>query len=791
MSLTRNRSFEMASIIGTQSTDNLADTADSDAVLALGGNDTITASGGRDVVDGGAGTDRLVVNYGMATARIANNGENAIDNPTGNAADAVTFDDVESFSVTTGSGDDTIRTFVRDDISDTNNSTVISGNDFISSGDGNDQIAGGAGNDELRGGNGNDVVDGDGSLRGKFGGTLGDIEFIGDDLLFGEAGNDSLYGGNGSDILDGGTGDDELYGDRIAFRATDGSAIGGPSVQIQMSTGNDMLSGNDMLDGGEGNDILVGNAGDDTILGGIGNDTARTTVTSDGADRVDLGAGDDVVAVMANADANVSSRIRLTFTSAEIGNGLANDANTMANQDGGLAVRLQSEDYADGLVGPVSRYDDEGITFVASNESAPQVTFDVRDLVSGVSRGDLFEVVTLGTSGADVQTAVLAARPYYFNAGMGDDQVTGGAGNDFLVGGAGNDMLDGGAGNDSFLGGAGADSLTGGIGNDMLAGGTEDDTLDGGSGDDMLIGDAGSDRLSGGTGADALNGGADFDYAFYRSSTTGVDARLYDSALNSGDATGDVFTSIEGLAGSAFGDMLFGDGSVNVLSGEGGDDTMDGVGGLLDQYFGGAGTDQIYARQGADIIDGGDGIDYARYDYADTGVRAYLYDATQNFGHAALDSYVSVEGLVGSGFGDDLRGNSEINVLYGDDGDDFFIGFEGTDVLNGGADVDTFFYATAFDGGGTGDSIQDFVSGTDRIMVQGSNFGLGSQGGTAIDPTMFVAGMNATMATVQFGFDNATGEVWYDFNGTSDGGRVTLAYLQTGATLVSTDILVL
>jgi hypothetical protein len=60
-----------------------------------------------------------------------------------------------------------------------------------------------------------------------------------------------------------------------------------------------------------------------------------------------------------------------------------------------------------------------------------------------------------------------------------------------------------------------------------------------------------------------------------------------------------------------------------------------------------------------------------------------------------------------------------------------------------------------------------------------------------LDAFRFVAGANATLATVQFGYNAATREVWFDSNGTGAGGRVTLAYLQTGATMVASDIIVL
>ncbi|MBL6459468.1 calcium-binding protein [Belnapia sp. T6] len=223
---------------------------------------------------------------------------------------------------------------------------------------------------------------------------------------------------------------------------------------INAGMGNDTLMGgkdNDFLVGGAGDDWLRGGRGDDSLLGGAGNDTAVFRPSRDGADIIDLGAGDDVVMVKHGQGA----QIRLTFTSAEVGNGNANDSNTMLNQDGGLAVRFQMEDGADGLTGPVSRFDDEGISFRATGGS----TFDVRDLVAGTQRGDQFEVVQLGTMAMDVVDHSGDREAYYVNAGMGDDVVTGGSGRDFLVGGAGNDTLSGGAGQDSLLGGGGADTF--------------------------------------------------------------------------------------------------------------------------------------------------------------------------------------------------------------------------------------------------------------------------------------------------------------------------------------------
>lgn len=223
-------------------------------------------------------------------------------------------------------------------------------------------------------------------------------------------GNDTVYGGSAADFLVGGGGDD-------------------------------------LLNGRLGNDSFIGGAGNDTIFGGAGNDTAIFNIATDGMDRVNLGTGLDTVNVSGAA------QIRLTFTSAEVGNGVATDSNTMANQDGGLAVRMQAEGILDFLVGETSRFDDEGIRFVA----ASGVTFDVRDLVSGTARGDAFSVAELGTSARDVINRSSETVAYYVNAGAGDDIVLGGAGADFLVGGAGNDRLNGGTGDNTLLGGTGND----------------------------------------------------------------------------------------------------------------------------------------------------------------------------------------------------------------------------------------------------------------------------------------------------------------------------------------------
>jgi Ca2+-binding RTX toxin-like protein len=136
----------------------------------------------------------------------------------------------------------------------------------------------------------------------------------------------------------------------------------------------------------------------------------------------------------------------------------------MANQDGNLAVRVLVESASGVPRGPTSCFDDEGITFTTKGNA----TFDVRDLVSGVQRGDQFDVVGLGTSGADNLIGAIRTQAYYMNGGAGNDRLFGGFMNDFLVGGRGNDFISDRWGDNTFIGGGGDDLIFSGAGDDTV-----------------------------------------------------------------------------------------------------------------------------------------------------------------------------------------------------------------------------------------------------------------------------------------------------------------------------------
>src|SRR5262245_19463966 len=94
--------------------------------------------------------------------------------------------------------------------------------------------------------------------------------------------------------------------------------------------------------------------------------------------------------------------------------------------------------------------------------------------------------------------------------------------------------------------------------NQYISGGPFDDTLKGGQGQDVLEGRGG---------ADSLIGGFDIDTASYLHPATRVRASLANPAMNTGDAAGESYATVENLTGSHFADRLTGNENANRLTG--------------------------------------------------------------------------------------------------------------------------------------------------------------------------------------------------------------------------------
>jgi Ca2+-binding RTX toxin-like protein len=155
----------------------------------------------------------------------------------------------------------------------------------------------------------------------------------------------------------------------------------------------------------------------------------------------------------------------------------------------------------------------------------------------------------------------------------------------------------------------GAKALHGNASTNTISGLNGHDELFGYAGGDTLNGNDGDDVLDGGAGGDTLNGGNGFDTASYTSAKTELVINLTTPGLNTGDALGDSYSSIEAVRGSSFSDNITGRDTVaDTISGGAGADTIQGLGGA-DKLYGEWGSDTLFGGAGADFLDGGTGDD--------------------------------------------------------------------------------------------------------------------------------------------------------------------------------------
>ncbi|RXT52937.1 hypothetical protein B6S44_19550 [Bosea sp. Tri-44] len=406
---------------------------------------------------------------------------------------------------------------------------------------------------------------------------------------------------------------------------------------------------------------------------------------------------------------------------------------TFANPDGTHTVAHVVRNYGGSYAGTFDRTE---ITSIAEYYG-DQLRYTITDVIDPTNRAS-----TVYT------TQGFYDRVNEITTGSRDDYIIGGTGIDDIVAGDGMNYVAAGAGDDAVRGGSHADHLDGGEGND---------TLDGGAGNDYLAGGQGNDTLYGGWGADILNGGEGFDTALFYAP---VFVHLGAPELNTGDAAGDVFLSIEALVGSSGNDVLIGDNGNNSIASGNGEDVLYGLDGndVLsawgdgDKLYGGAGNDRLIGSSftlmeggdgddvlsgghgsilrggagndtlsgpfgfkileggtGADQLVGGRGFDWATYENATEAVRVSLSGAVANTGEAAGDTFSSIDGVRGSRFDDVLIGATDTAIFDGGDGDDTIVSRAGGS-LYGGRGNDTYFVSTA-----SAAVVEDQDQGYDRI----------------------------------------------------------------------------
>ncbi len=377
------------------------------------------------------------------------------------------------------------------------------------------------------------------------------------------------------------------------------------------SDGNDQINGNSLdnqLFGMRGHDHLYGGMGDDVLDGGVGLDT------------LEGGGGDDFYVLLENEDPVIEQQ--------DSGNDtvLSYQENYVLpdHVEQGVIMR----DGAANLTGNSlnnTLYAGVGDNVLDGGDGADTVSYEYGlSGNQGVSVNLAYEHQFTEVSGLDrlinIENLIGSARA---------DSLTGNELANVLQGAGGNDTLDGGSGADSLLGGGGNDiylvddsadvvSENANEGTDLVYSYLSAYTLPanvesawvGLEGDGNLTGNALDNFLYAGRGNNILDGGAGRDtvsFTYGMAVASGVVASLVDGKVSGGSGD-DTLKNIESLYGSAYADMLTGNGLANNLVGDAGNDRLMGGGGQ-DSLIGGQGNDILAGGGGLDLLIGGKGND--------------------------------------------------------------------------------------------------------------------------------------------------------------------------------------
>jgi Ca2+-binding RTX toxin-like protein len=488
----------------------------------------------------------------------------------------------------------------------------LAGDDYLTGRDGNDTLIGGVGNDEMDGAAGNDTYvlergDGLDTIRynGFYNGNVETLQFLDvtsseplvverrtDNLVisYGDADQVTIQGyfrfdysqllqikfsdgivwdkaaitSQGSSDLVGTSGPDKLYGfdgkpNQLAGLVGDDELLGG--------TGDDALdggAGNDKLVGGAGNDLLLGGTGDDQLTGNAGNDVYLFAV-GDGQDRIYYDGRDEI------RNNDTTDKVdTVQFQDVK-----STELRAVERSDFDLIISYGTSDQL--TIGNFFIDDPSYLTFVE------QVRFSDGVIWNGVASISS-HVITKGTAGDDRLSGYNNGPNQYFGL-AGNDSVHGASYNDTLDGGIGNDWLLGDDGNDTYL-------FQRGDGVDKVSD-------SGGSADTIQFRNVKSAELR------------------------TVENVSGDLVISYGDADQLTIYSYFNYSPSLIEEIKFSDGvtwdsaavhsRATLVNGTAGNDKLFGLNGKSNQLLGLEGNDLIIGGDRNDIIDGGPGLDVARF----------------------------------------------------------------------------------------------------------------------------------------------------------------------------------
>jgi Ca2+-binding RTX toxin-like protein len=791
--------------------------------------DVFTVTAGNMTFNGGAGNDVYIFNGtgSMGAGELAGGGDDEIRT---SLSSVIMSAEVERLTYT-GTGSFTGRGNAGDNII-----TGGAGNDLFIGGAGADQFIGGAGTDTV---SYEDSITSGVTVNLKTGvhtGVATGDTFSSIEVIRGSQNGDTFFSGVEANSFDGGTigggidtVDYSLSAQAVNITLTTTGVGSGQGGDAQ----GDTYINIEKIVGSAQDDVFITGAGTFTLQGGAGNDLyvingpAYQTVIET------AGGGDDEVRTSL-ASMTLSAEVeRLTYTGTGNFTGTGNASNNIITAGAGNDLLLGGAG-ADVFIGGA------GTDIVSYDDATAGVTVNLKTGVhTGTAAGDTFDGIEVIRGSKYSDTFVASANVDKFEGGNvsadnmdvvdysssstainltlssgagtgigGDAEGDSFSGIEKVIGSAyddvfnsttiGNFNLQGGAGNDLYIVNNSATAvITEAVGggddevrtNQASLGlynnverltytGTGNFTGRGNATDNIITGGVGNDTLLGGGGADSFFGGSGTDTVSYDDSTVGVTLN-FKTGVHSGIAAGDIYTDIEVIRGSQYGDTFMSGAAADKFDGGAGtaidvaDYSQSGQGVTLTLGASGVGTgigsggdaegdsfsgiEKIVGSSNNDVfitnsnsvgftVQGGSGDDLYVVNNANYGAIVELAgggndEVRTNQGYYLLNA--GVENLTYTGTGSfQARGNALDNVITGGAGNDILMGGDGGDTFIGGDGIDTVSYNdigpvgvtvnlktgehTAIAKGDTFDSIEKIVgSGRDDTFMgneQANNF---------------------------------------------------------------------
>ena len=299
-----------------------------------------------------------------------------------------------------------------------------------------------------------------------------------------------------------------------------------------------------------------------------------------------------------------------------------------------------------------------------------------------------------------------------------------------------------------------------------------------------LIGNAGRNQLDGAAGADTMIGREGNDVYF-------VDSAGDRPTKSAGQGADIVYTSIsytlasnsdvESLATISFTATtalnLTGNQLANTLIGNDGNNQIDGTGGA-DVMVGRAGNDKYLVDNVGDKVFEAAG---GGQDVVFTGVSVALTNDQEIEGLSSIDWNAT--------YALNLTGNSLRNNLIGNAGANVLDGKAGNDTLQGREGADTYAFTTLL-GATNIDLILGFSAADDTIVLENNGVFTGLATG-ALPGTAFVIGTAAQDLDDRIVYNQATGQLFFDADGSGAGAQVQFARLDGAPIIAASDFTVI